>query len=171
MYLYRVSNRSWFQKHRAFFLDRDKVAHVRVTPLLKILVSIDAADDTGHGPTSANPNPPSVAHLDLSQLRGAQGATSPFTSSHWGEHPRPTSRPARCPRMRVWWAGAAQTPRSATRVSVNLHQATAGQGCYSNSMSSTTVRSVHYTCDPYSVFLAWHGDSSPQKGQTSGRAR
>lgn len=30
-------------------------------------------------------------------------------------------------------------------------------------MSSTTVRSVHYTCDPYSVFLAWHGDSSPPK--------
>lgn len=55
--------------------------------------------------------------------------------------------------MMALWAGAAQTPRSAARVSVNLHQATAGQDCYGNSMPSTTVRSVHYTCDPSSAFL------------------
>lgn len=83
MYHYRVSKRSWFQKHRAFFLDPDRVAHVRVTPLLKTLVSIDAADDAVHGihgPNICKSNPARPSASGLSQLCGAQGATSASTS-------------------------------------------------------------------------------------------
>lgn len=157
LYHYRVSKRSWFQKHRAFFLDRDKVAHVRVTPLLEILVSIDAADDADHMdqhlPIQTRP---ALRTWSLPHPRRS-GATSGSSPDRiWGGHPRPTSRPARCPRMMglVGWCGSNAT--IGNKGICQLASSDRGQDYYSNSMSSTTATSVHYTCDPSSVFPAWH---------------
>lgn len=174
MYRYRVSKRSWFQKHRAFFLDRDKVAHVRVTPLQKCLVSIDAADDAGHGPISTTVIQSGTALRIWAYLRGAQGACNlTFHLITWGEHPRPTSRPADCPRMMglVGWCGSNATIGNKGVCQLAAGDRRPGLLLYSNSLSSTTVRSVHYTCDPSSVFGAWHGDSHPPKGQTRAKVR
>lgn len=47
----------------------------------------------------------------LCDLRGAQGCNLAFHLITWGEHPRPTSRPASCPRMMglVGWCGSNAT--------------------------------------------------------------
>jgi len=91
---YRVSKRSWFQKHRAFPLDRDKVAYVKITPLLEILVSIDAADGADHGPTPANPSPLNACGSRPLPHPRRTGCNLIRQLITWGEHPRPTSRPA-----------------------------------------------------------------------------
>lgn len=120
------------------------------------------------------PNRPSAAHLGPSpRCPGRCNLT--FHLITWGEHPRPTSRPADCPRMMglVGWCGS-----NATIGNKGVSQLAAGDRrpgllLYSNSLSSssTTVRSVHYTCDPSSVFGAWHDDSHPPKGQTRAKGR
>lgn len=120
----------------------------------------------------SNPIRHSAAYLGLPpRCPGCCNLT--FHLITWGEHPRPTSRPADCPRMMglVGWCGSNATIGNKGVCQLAAGDRRPGLLLYSNSVSSTTVRSVHYTCDPSSVFGAWHGDSHPPKGQTRAKVR